>query len=825
MLQTPPANALEYIAGLDAALARATAEHVALRAIADSHETHKVAIRLVLRPSKGVRLPSAMLDGVEVTEDDVDVARKLQTTASRRAAKAFDSQCRILDNIRRSLDYYTWYPGIAGEASRLAHQDVGVFAEVVGAREMFLWFWPTAITTSDEQATAAVGVVYGSNGISLIDGKMVALGGVESFADVLKFVGVRMAFAVADEPVEAAEVVPVVEAVPVAAEPVLVVVGAVSPAAALIEDAHDKFAAISIDYRNAVKNYDDSGRGTRDSRRTTAEAKANSKLSAKLFKAVPQKAFFAAQAIAALTKDLSTDSLALAVLTAGRTLLLNYSFTALGDAGAVRSAVDAFDALLADHGDQDTLAMETQKLASLLHAQSVTAGVSATMEVVHSGVYVASETSRWVAAYLEAVGAPGPDGGERVDPVADDASVVETLPVVDRPVPTASGLEVVDIASRVIVNDAVEGLRGLADGMIDCVVTSPPYYGLRDYGVDGQIGLEQSPEEYIERLVAVFREVRRVLADHGTVWVNIGDSYHTDGRKGLASMGTGKNSAYSTHTNRKAFGTKPKDLIGIPWMLAFALRADGWYLRSEVIWSKACGMPESVRDRPTKSHETVFLLSKQETYFYDDTAVKEPAITGHRGSKFNAGKTAVHQSGRSSDAPRTDDGTRSLRDVWHLPTTPFKGAHFATMPRGLAEICIQAGTSEHGKCPGCGSPWVRQREREGGGFREEGDRGFPVRPQMTGGNTWEPVEYRETGWRQTCSCATHQPVPAVVLDPFMGAGTTALVANRLGRSAVGIELNPDFALIAKARLGDSGFRMGIDFQIQVATESVLEMAA
>ena len=286
--------------------------------------------------------------------------------------------------------------------------------------------------------------------------------------------------------------------------------------------------------------------------------------------------------------------------------------------------------------------------------------------------------------------------------------------------------------------------RWAADGVkAQMCVTSPPYFGLRDYGHDGQIGLEQTPEEYIAAMVEVFRCVRDVLADDGTLWVNIGDSYaanrsyQVESTKGGAKHGPGQ--AAGGKGSRVPDGLKPKDLIGIPWMLAFALRADGWHLRQDIIWHKPNPMPESVRDRCTKAHEYVFLLSKSGRYFFDSEAMREEAVKGAAGSSFHTGKTATHQMGRSSDAERFEDGKRNRRSVWTVATRPYKGAHFATFPPTLIEPCILAGS-------------------------RPGD---------------------------------------IVLDPFMGSGTTAAVAMRHGRQYLGCELNPSYRALHLERIEEA----------------------
>lgn len=330
--------------------------------------------------------------------------------------------------------------------------------------------------------------------------------------------------------------------------------------------------------------------------------------------------------------------------------------------------------------------------------------------------------------------------------------------------------------------DVREVLRTLPDGLAQTVVTSPPYWGLRDYGVDGQIGLEATPEEFIETMVGVFREVRRVLRDDGTAWVNMGDSYASGGRKSrdpgqskLHPAFTGDENAVTAWRPADPEGVKPKDLVGIPWMLAFALRADGWYLRQDIIWHKPNPMPESVRDRCTKAHEYIFLLSKSERYFFDAEAIKEVAVGNPPGNKTHKGATAyeggakehrtkqglVAYAAKVSDsrkAVRSDiesrhrsqieggqslqaepDGRRNKRSVWTVASQPFSGAHFATFPPKLIEPCILAGA----------------------------------------------------------------PAGGLVLDPFHGAGTTGMVALEQGRRYVGIELNREYIDLSVPRLAEA----------------------
>jgi DNA modification methylase len=305
------------------------------------------------------------------------------------------------------------------------------------------------------------------------------------------------------------------------------------------------------------------------------------------------------------------------------------------------------------------------------------------------------------------------------------------------------------------LGDCLERMAEIPDGSAHCCVTSPPYFGLRDYGVDGQIGLEETPALYVERLVTVFREVRRVLRDDGTLWLNLGDSYgaannrNDSGRQTTESSDTERDKAlgFNQGTYRKLPGIKPKDLIGIPWRVAFALQADGWYLRQDIIWHKPNPMPESVKDRCTKAHEYVFLLSKSQKYYFDSEAMQEPAkysnIKGMDGSGF---KPPQNFNGKHSGGSETlpfrktvegsDNGTRNRRSVWTVATKPYKGAHFATYPPELIRPCIQAG------CP----------------------------PQGT------------------------------VLDPFGGSGTTAQVAIEEGRNAIICELNPEYLSLAETRI-------------------------
>ena len=303
------------------------------------------------------------------------------------------------------------------------------------------------------------------------------------------------------------------------------------------------------------------------------------------------------------------------------------------------------------------------------------------------------------------------------------------------------------MSTRIIVGDVRETLAQIPDTTVQCCVTSPPYFGLRDYGHDGQIGLEPTPDEYVAQMVAVFREVRRVLRDDGTLWLNLGDSYAANrGYQVPQTKGGAKHGPAMAVSGRgqvaSDYGVKPKDLLGIPWRVAFALQADGWYLRSDIIWHKPNPMPESVTDRPTKAHEYVFLLTKSARYYYDAGAVGERAIhagavvTNNGGKNAQMGKHGQTRGGFLKEGGVTVGDTRNARTVWPIATQPYKGAHFATMPPALAERCIKAGT-------------------------KAGD---------------------------------------TVLDPFGGAGTTGLVADRLGRDGIMCELNPAYATLARERI-------------------------
>lgn len=369
--------------------------------------------------------------------------------------------------------------------------------------------------------------------------------------------------------------------------------------------------------------------------------------------------------------------------------------------------------------------------------------------------------------------------------------------------------------------DVLEALRELPAESVQCVVTSPPYYGLRDYGVEGQIGLEATPEEYVDKLVEVFREVRRVLRSDGVLWLNLGDSYasKTKGSGGPSEIQPiNRGSRFTPVTfDISSAGLKPKDLIGIPWRVAFALQEDGWWLRCDVIWAKPKCLPESVTDRPTRSHEYVFLLAKNERYFYDADAIREPHSEasirrwGKGGEDTNNTKydkdelnTGVGNL-RNGSNPLNPSG-RNKRSVWWIATEPFPESHFAVFPEELPRLCILAGTSPMA-CPKCGAPWKRIVGREKNPNRDvEHER--RINAERTGrrdgkvpGPSGQLDRTYTIGFAPACTCVGNDGSgKCVVLDPFAGSGTTLLVAQRLGRNSIGIELNPDYCEIAKRRI-------------------------
>jgi DNA modification methylase len=313
------------------------------------------------------------------------------------------------------------------------------------------------------------------------------------------------------------------------------------------------------------------------------------------------------------------------------------------------------------------------------------------------------------------------------------------------------------VSVDILQGDCREVLATLPEQSVQTCVTSPPYWGLRDYGVGGQLGLERTPDEYVAKMVETFRAVRRVLRDDGTLWLNLGDSYaggktgrddadrpHSAGQE-RGQYDVGADAVYRNKQRPVPPGLKPKDLVGIPWRVAFALQADGWYLRSDIIWHKPNPMPESVSDRPTKAHEYLFLLTKSERYYYDADAVSEPTTCPERGREALNGEDAVARKLRGFGNHLGTYGTRNRRTVWTVATRPYKGAHFATFPPKLIEPCILAGC----------------------------------------------------------------PVGGTVLDPFGGSGTTGEVAERHGRNAILIELNASYLPLQRERLAKVQPTLGV----------------
>ena len=368
------------------------------------------------------------------------------------------------------------------------------------------------------------------------------------------------------------------------------------------------------------------------------------------------------------------------------------------------------------------------------------------------------------------------------------------------------------MTTEIIVGNCLDVLPTLEEQSVHTCITSPPYWGLRDYGTAEQLGLEETPEEYVENMVQVFREVHRVLRDDGTLWLNLGDSYAGNcsraSNNGRAGYGTRREGVFA----KGGEGIKTKDLVGIPWRVAFALQADGWYLRQDIIWHKPNPMPESVTDRCTKAHEYIFLLTKSKKYYYDHVAIKETSTCPQDKRRPLGSKGAWQMDGRKQGEngggkPYEHDTTKkNKRSVWTVTTKPFKGAHFAVFPQDLIEPCILAGTSEKGCCTNCGISQERVTERitqskSIAGEKTQLKRNQGLVTQFSGyedGSTSPNI--KTIGWKFCCSCDVVS-CPCTVLDPFAGAGTTGLVAKRFGCDFVGIELNPEYAVMARTRIG------------------------
>ena len=430
---------------------------------------------------------------------------------------------------------------------------------------------------------------------------------------------------------------------------------------------------------------------------------------------------------------------------------------------------------------------------------------------------------------------------------------------------------------KVIQGDALSVLKTLPDKSVQCCITSPPYWGLRDYQtakweggdpvcnhstprsrgddihpgdkqgtsvgsrpntqlfcircrakrIDDQIGLEETPEEYVDKLVDIFREVKRVLRDDGTLFIVIGDTYsaHKDcksipdslrvgGKSESANIIEKGKSVFRNSKVLKSIGLKNKDLVGIPWSVAFALRADGWYLRQDIIWSKPNPMPESVTDRCTKSHEYVFLLTKSEKYYFDNEAIREPVLDiSLKRSEYgwNCDRPSTKNASLGGKGIHTDKmgdrfvnpSGRNKRSVWTITTKPFKDAHFAVFPEKLVEPCILAGTSPKA-CGICGAPWERIVERVSKGKsyavgKSNTKRGTGLATAFSGYDDGSSApEFKTLGWRSTCE-HNDDTGKCLVLDPFSGSGTTGVVAKRYRRKFIGIELNKEYIRMSYKR--------------------------
>jgi DNA modification methylase len=365
--------------------------------------------------------------------------------------------------------------------------------------------------------------------------------------------------------------------------------------------------------------------------------------------------------------------------------------------------------------------------------------------------------------------------------------------------------------SKLVLHDVATPFP-LPDGCVQTCVTSPPYFNLRDYADAGSdwpevryrpvydaseivvaaekvaLGGEKTPAAFIGHLLHVFREVRRVLRGDGTLWVNLGDSYAPNWSSVRATGGAGMRRDASRERFPRIAGLPSKNLIGIPWRFALAMQADGWFLRSDVIWHKPSCMPEPVTDRCTRNHEYLFLFTKSDRYYYDAEAVKEQASQPGRVRADRFGGEKYTEGVKHSDGSVfTGADTRNRRSVWTINPKPFKGAHFATFPPKLVEVPILAGTSLKGCCPTCGAPW-RRTSAKGRRFSVSRDADGKQVPSLT-----------STAWERSCGCPEATPVPCIVLDPFSGSGTTAIVAERTGRRAIGFEKNPKYLKLSKQR--------------------------
>jgi DNA modification methylase len=417
---------------------------------------------------------------------------------------------------------------------------------------------------------------------------------------------------------------------------------------------------------------------------------------------------------------------------------------------------------------------------------------------------------------------------------------------------------------QILQGNCIETLQKLDDKSINTCITSPPYWGLRDYGTaewiggdpdcphmrttkiskdtstghkamfekgsvvgdaiykkecpkcgavrkDSQLGLEETPEEFVDNLVKVFREVKRVLRDDGTVWLNLGDSYSSGGRTTTTNQSLRGDKDYGVTRPKPSKGIKPKDLIGIPWRVALALQQDGWYLRQDIIWHKPNPMPESVKDRCTKAHEYIFLLSKNVKYYFDNEAIKEDSKYHGKDKKSDKGniryegKRTSNKDTKAQQSFVTINPKKNKRSVWTITTKPFKGAHFATFPKDLIEPCVLAGCPEK-ICVGCGKPYERvmQKPKQ---LEVDRNKRSGLDDRKVGGvldkyNRENPPI--DLGVQKQCNCETNETKAGTVLDPFGGSGTTGIVAVNNNRHAVLCELNQEYIDLAKDRINQEG---------------------
>lgn len=388
------------------------------------------------------------------------------------------------------------------------------------------------------------------------------------------------------------------------------------------------------------------------------------------------------------------------------------------------------------------------------------------------------------------------------------------------------------------LGNALEVLRDLPSESVHCIVTSPPYFGLRNYAIkpstwgDGWVGClgnEPTLSMYIDHMVEIFREARRVLRHDGTLWLNLGDSYNNT-RPGARDADLWPKQSRNDHTHDKTLvpEAKRKELLLVPARVAIALSQDGWYLRSDIIWNKPNAMPESVNDRPAKAHEYIFLFAKSESYFYDSVSIKEAATTAGKSRKtpdgWDTSKSAhgsFHPNGREKGKQNGVQGaTKNKRSVWTVSTSPFKGAHFATFPLKLITPCILAGTSEKGVCQYCGAAWRRKKILVGnqitesmiaagadrnGAYNGAATKNFAAAKAQNASDSKRRIlesmsRVYEYEWIQGCDCFPSDPLKATVLDPFSGSGTTGVVALKNGRNYIGIELNLEYLEMSRERL-------------------------